>query len=226
MDAAPPHLELGLEFDSEPPHEVVATVVAHDGARNPSAGAVGAGVAVTRLRWGIVVDSVAGLGLTAPAVTGGRHGRASSCLCGPRAGRACSLPPRRPQPSVAHARRRDVQVTTTPGVLTDDVADMAIGLLIMTLRDLATGDRLVRGGHWGRVVQPLARRVSGIRLGIIGSGQRGTYLMKRANEAGNIQWVSAHEPHELRHAVRPGIHRGHREPGAEQHGPSTRLAGR
>lgn len=79
-----------------------------------------------------------------------------------------------------HARRRGVHVTTTPGVLTDDVADMAMGLLIMTLRDLASGDRLVRAGRWGSVTQPLARKVSGIRLGIIGLGRVGQAIAKRA----------------------------------------------
>jgi len=81
---------------------------------------------------------------------------------------------------LVHARRRGVQVSITPGVLTDDVADMAMGLLIATLRDLASGDRLVRAGQWGRVVQPLARKVSGIQLGIIGLGQVGQAVARRA----------------------------------------------
>lgn len=79
-----------------------------------------------------------------------------------------------------YAARRGVQVSTTPGVLTDDVADMAMGLLIMTLRDLGTGERIVRAGQWGAVVQPLARKVTGISLGIVGLGRVGHAIAKRA----------------------------------------------
>jgi len=81
---------------------------------------------------------------------------------------------------LVQARRRGVHVTTTPGVLTDDVADMAMGLLIMTLRDLASGDRLVRAGRWGSVAQPLARKVSDIHLGIVGLGRVGHAIARRA----------------------------------------------
>ncbi|MDH4762100.1 lactate dehydrogenase-like 2-hydroxyacid dehydrogenase [Pseudomonas oryzihabitans] len=78
------------------------------------------------------------------------------------------------------AARRGIRVTTTPGVLTDDVADMALGLLLMTLRDLGLGERLVRAGQWGQTAQALARKVTGIRLGIIGLGQVGRAIARRA----------------------------------------------
>lgn len=79
-----------------------------------------------------------------------------------------------------NASRLGIQVTTTPGVLTDDVADMGMGLLIMTLRDLGIGDRIVREGHWGVVAQPLARKVTGITLGIVGLGRVGHAIARRA----------------------------------------------
>jgi len=81
---------------------------------------------------------------------------------------------------LVNAALRGVQVTTTPGVLTDDVADMGMGLLIMALRDLGTGERIVRDGQWGRVAQPLARKVTGISLGIVGLGRVGHAIAKRA----------------------------------------------
>jgi len=81
---------------------------------------------------------------------------------------------------LVHAAQRGVQVTTTPGVLTDDVADMAMGLLIMTLRDLGKGERIVRAGQWGHVAQPLARKVTGVRLGIVGLGRVGHAIAARA----------------------------------------------
>ncbi|MDR6712100.1 lactate dehydrogenase-like 2-hydroxyacid dehydrogenase [Pseudomonas hunanensis] len=81
---------------------------------------------------------------------------------------------------LAHAAKRNIHVTTTPGVLTDDVADMAIGLIIATLRRLGEGERLVREGLWGTVNLPLARKVSGINLGIVGLGRVGHAIAKRA----------------------------------------------
>ncbi|NWC80456.1 2-hydroxyacid dehydrogenase [Pseudomonas putida] len=79
-----------------------------------------------------------------------------------------------------HAAKRGIHVTTTPGVLTDDVADMAMGLIINTLRRLGEGERLVREGLWGTVNLPLARKVSGSALGIVGLGQVGKAIARRA----------------------------------------------
>lgn len=79
-----------------------------------------------------------------------------------------------------HAAKRGIHVTTTPGVLTDDVADMAMGLIINTLRRLGEGERLVRDGLWGTANLPLARKVSGSALGIVGLGQVGKAIARRA----------------------------------------------
>ena len=70
------------------------------------------------------------------------------------------------------ARARGIHVTTTPDVLTDDVADMAMGLILMTLRDAGAGERIVRAGRWGKTAQPLATQVTGKRLGIVGNRPR------------------------------------------------------
>jgi len=78
------------------------------------------------------------------------------------------------------ARRRGIHVTTTPNVLTDDVADMAMGLILATLRQLCTGDRFVRGGRWPKGNLPLARKVTGKRLGILGLGRVGRAIARRA----------------------------------------------
>jgi hydroxypyruvate reductase len=80
-----------------------------------------------------------------------------------------------------HARQRRIRVTTTPDVLTDDVADLAIALLLATARQLCVGDRYVRAGRWEkRENLPLARRVSGKKLGILGMGRVGRAIAKRA----------------------------------------------
>ena len=79
------------------------------------------------------------------------------------------------------ARRRHIHVTTTPGILTDDVADMALGLILSLLRGLPESDRYVRDGGWGRTPAPaLGHKVTGKKLGIIGMGQVGRAIARRA----------------------------------------------
>jgi lactate dehydrogenase-like 2-hydroxyacid dehydrogenase len=83
------------------------------------------------------------------------------------------------------ARARRLRVTTTPDVLTDDVADLAIGLLLATARQLCLGDRFVRDGRWARRDRlPLGRKVSGKRLGILGMGRVGRAIARRAQAFG------------------------------------------
>ena len=78
------------------------------------------------------------------------------------------------------ARRRGIHVTTTPDVLTDDVADLAIALLLAAARRICVGDRFVRAGGWLRGHVPLATKVSSKRLGIIGLGRVGRAIARRA----------------------------------------------
>jgi hydroxypyruvate reductase len=78
------------------------------------------------------------------------------------------------------ARARGVRVTTTPKVLTDDVADMALGLMLAVSRRLAAGDRFVRAGAWPQGSLPLARKITGKRLGIFGLGHIGRAVARRA----------------------------------------------
>jgi hydroxypyruvate reductase len=83
---------------------------------------------------------------------------------------------------VEQARARGIHVSTTPGVLTDDVADLAIGLLLAACRGLCAGDRFVREGKWasGKSALSLARRFSGMRVGIVGMGRVGRAIAARA----------------------------------------------
>lgn len=85
---------------------------------------------------------------------------------------------------VAAARARGVQVTHTPDVLTDDVADLALALMLMTARQLSQADRFVRGGGWAGGRYPLTRKVSGARLGILGLGRIGAAIAHRAAALG------------------------------------------
>lgn len=78
------------------------------------------------------------------------------------------------------AAARGVLVSNTPDVLTDCVADIAIGLTIDTLRGLSAADRYVRRGDWSSVGNfPLTRKVSGKRVGILGLGRIGQAIATR-----------------------------------------------
>jgi len=82
---------------------------------------------------------------------------------------------------VAAAKARGIMVTHTPDVLNDDVADLALGLMLCASRQLPAADRWVRDGSWeSRGAMPLARKMSGARLGIVGMGRIGQAIAQRA----------------------------------------------
>lgn len=80
-----------------------------------------------------------------------------------------------------YARSRGIQVSNTPDVLTDCVADMAWGLLIGAARRMSQGDRLVRSNAWTEhgSVPPLGTRVSGKKMGVVGLGRIGEAIARR-----------------------------------------------
>lgn len=77
------------------------------------------------------------------------------------------------------ARSRGVRVANTPDVLTDDVADLAVGLTFALLRQLPQADAYLRAGRWLSGDMPLATKVSGKRIGIFGLGRIGRATAKR-----------------------------------------------
>jgi lactate dehydrogenase-like 2-hydroxyacid dehydrogenase len=78
------------------------------------------------------------------------------------------------------ARARGVRVTNTPDVLTDDVADLAVGLLIALARRICAGDTFVRAGRWAAgETLPLARSLRSLRVGIVGLGRIGEAVARR-----------------------------------------------
>ena len=81
---------------------------------------------------------------------------------------------------VEAAAENNVHVTNTPGVLTGDVADFAVGMMLALSRSIATGHNLVQSGKWqtdGGL--PLAARVHGRRAGILGLGRIGKAIAQR-----------------------------------------------
>ncbi|MEE1544295.1 MAG: D-glycerate dehydrogenase, partial [Alphaproteobacteria bacterium] len=87
---------------------------------------------------------------------------------------------------VASAHARGITVTNTPGVLTEDTADMTMALILSVPRRLAEGERLMRSGEWGGwgPTSMLGRRIWGKRLGIIGMGRIGNAVARRARGFG------------------------------------------
>jgi len=78
------------------------------------------------------------------------------------------------------AKRRGIGVSNTPDVLSDTVADTALGLILMTLRRFGAADRYVRAGRWARDGQyPYGRDVSGLQVGILGMGRIGSAIATR-----------------------------------------------
>lgn len=82
------------------------------------------------------------------------------------------------------ARQRGIRVTTTPGVLTDDVADIGMALTLAVLRRVPEGDSFVRASRWPNSGFPLGHSPKGKRLGILGLGQIGRALGHRAEAFG------------------------------------------
>ncbi len=87
---------------------------------------------------------------------------------------------------LATARSRGITVTNTPGVLTEDTADMTMALILAVPRRLTEGERLVRAGGWSgwSPTFMLGNRIWGKRLGIIGMGRIGTAVARRARGFG------------------------------------------
>ncbi len=85
---------------------------------------------------------------------------------------------------VGAARERGIAVTNTPDVLNDEVADLAMALVLSVSRRIPQADRFVREGKWAAGAMPLARKVSGARLGIVGLGRIGKAIARRAEAFG------------------------------------------
>ena len=87
---------------------------------------------------------------------------------------------------LAVAQQRGIIVTNTPGVLTEDTADMTMALILAVARRLAEGERLIRSGGWSgwSPTSMLGHRIWGKRLGIVGMGRIGMALARRASGFG------------------------------------------
>jgi len=87
---------------------------------------------------------------------------------------------------VLAAHERGIDVTNTPGVLTEDTADMTMALILSVMRRIVEGAHVIPGGEWGgwSPTWMLGRRITGKRLGIIGMGRIGQAVARRAQAFG------------------------------------------
>ena len=81
---------------------------------------------------------------------------------------------------VAAVKEKGIQVTHTPDVLTDDVADLAMGLILSIGRRIPQSDKFVRNGDWVSEPFTMTHKVTGTRLGVVGLGRIGQAIAKRA----------------------------------------------
>ena len=119
-------------------------------------------------------------------VTSGRTGVDADLMAAlPRLGAVVNFGVGYDTTDVDAAELRGVGVSNTPDVLTDCVADTAVGLLIDTMRRFSAADRYVRAGRWAAEGNyPLTRQVSNTRVGIIGLGRIGSAIAKRLSAFG------------------------------------------
>jgi gluconate 2-dehydrogenase len=103
---------------------------------------------------------------------------------------------------VAAARAAGLQVTNTPGAVTDATADIALMLILMTARRAGEGERLVRAGLWQgwHPTQMLGTHVTGKTLGLIGMGRIGKAIARRAHHGFGMEIL-----YHNRSATDPGL---------------------
>ena len=92
---------------------------------------------------------------------------------------------------VQAAAEHQVRVSHTPGVLTDDVADLALGLMLATSRQIVAAHKFIEAGEWAAGGFPWTQKVSGSRVGIVGMGRIGQAIARRC--AGFAMQIAYHD---------------------------------
>lgn len=107
-----------------------------------------------------------------------------------------------------YARRRNVAVTHGREINHEDVADVALGLIIAVSRSFTQGERVLREGKWTPpLAVPPQRRLRGRKLGIVGMGAIGQSIAQRAQGFGlEIKWHGPRRKPELAYAYEPDLH--------------------
>ena len=98
-----------------------------------------------------------------------------------------------------YCRQRGIRVTNTPDVLTDDVADIAVALVLMTSRRLIEANRYLHAGEWQRAQFPLAHAVKKKVAGILGLGRIGKAIAQRLSAHGMEIAYCGRNPQDVPH---------------------------
>lgn len=106
---------------------------------------------------------------------------------------------------VAAARRRGIVVTNTPDVLSDEVADLALGLLLATVRQIPQADRYLRAGRWPEKSFPLTATLRGRTVGILGLGRIGRAIAQRLEGFGVAIAYHGRTPQDVAYAYHPTL---------------------
>ncbi|MHB8493868.1 MAG: 2-hydroxyacid dehydrogenase [Casimicrobiaceae bacterium] len=99
---------------------------------------------------------------------------------------------------VDYCRTRGIKVTHTPDVLTDDVADVAVALILMTGRGFVRANRFVHAGDWKRRAPELTSKLAGRTVGILGLGRIGKAIAQRVDAMGMKVAYTGRKPQDVR----------------------------
>jgi lactate dehydrogenase-like 2-hydroxyacid dehydrogenase len=106
---------------------------------------------------------------------------------------------------VAYCKARGIKVTNTPDVLTDDVADVALGLVLMTGRGFAKLNRFARSGEWEKKSPELTTKLGGRKAGILGLGRIGKAIAQRLAAMGMKIAYTGRKPQDVPYQYIPDL---------------------
>ena len=106
---------------------------------------------------------------------------------------------------VPYCKERGIRVTNTPDVLTDDVADVAVALVMMTGRGFVRLNRFVHAGEWKQRGPELTMKLSGKRVGIVGLGRIGKAIAHRLAAMGMSIAYTGRKPQDVAYAFVPDL---------------------
>src|SRR5215472_6410745 len=98
---------------------------------------------------------------------------------------------------VAYCKERGIKVTHTPDVLTDDVADVALALILMTGRGFVRANRFAQAGEWEKRGPELTTKLSGRKTGILGLGRIGKAIAQRVSAMGMKVAYTGRKPQQV-----------------------------
>lgn len=104
-----------------------------------------------------------------------------------------------------YLRGRGIRLTNTPDVLTDDVADIAVALVLMTSRRLTQANRLLHADRWSEGTSTLTTKVGGKRAGIVGLGRIGKGIAQRLEAFGMTIGYTGRNAQPVPYALHPSV---------------------